>query len=91
MGKRETIAGAWSMSIRDTTQQVDVDMDMDKLKDSSSTTNSNSRVDGYYPDRDVGSQAYQSTEGWTLKYHDIKTRRDVAEARAKVSSCASGV
>ncbi|CAN0260460.1 unnamed protein product [Ascophyllum nodosum] len=83
VGKRETIAGAWSMSIRDTTQQVDVDMDMDKLKDSSSTTNINSRVDGYNPDRDVGSQAYQSTEGWTLKYHDIKTRRDAAEARAK--------
>lgn len=38
----------------------------------------------YKPDRDVESQAYQSAEGWTLKYHDIKTRRDAADARAKV-------
>lgn len=38
----------------------------------------------YKPDRDVESQAYQSAQGWTLKYHDIKTRRDAADARATV-------
>lgn len=53
--------------------------------------NSNSRGlnDGYNPDRDVESQAYQSSQGWTLKYHDIKTRRDAAEARAKVPCAGS--
>lgn len=39
----------------------------------------------YQPDRDVERMAYQSEEGkWELKYHDIKTRRDTADARAKV-------
>lgn len=40
--------------------------------------------DVYKPDRDVERQAYESAEGWILKYHDIKTRRDAADARAKV-------
>lgn len=41
----------------------------------------------YRPDRDTESQAYQSAEGqtWKLKYHDIKTRRDTSDTRAKVS------
>lgn len=40
----------------------------------------------YKPDRDTKSQAYQSTDGqWNLKYHDIKTRREASDARAKVS------
>lgn len=38
----------------------------------------------YQPDRDVDRTAYESEEGWELKYHDIKTRRDTADARAKV-------
>lgn len=38
----------------------------------------------YQPDRDVDSTAYESDQGWQLKYHDIKTRRDAADARAKV-------
>lgn len=38
----------------------------------------------YQPDRDVERTAYESKEGWELKYHDIKTRRDTADARAKV-------
>lgn len=39
----------------------------------------------YRPDRDTESQAYESAEGWTLRYHDLKTRRDVSDARAKVT------
>lgn len=38
----------------------------------------------YQPDRDAERTAYESEEGWALKYHDIKTRRDTADARAKV-------
>lgn len=37
------------------------------------------------PYRDVESQEYRSKQPWQLKYNDIKTRRDVADARAKVS------
>lgn len=39
------------------------------------------------PYRDVESQEYKSksNQPWQLKYHDIKTRRDVADARSKVS------
>lgn len=49
----------------------------------SSTAIDNSSA--YQPDRDVESQAYESKDGrWNLKYHDIKTRRDAADARAKV-------
>lgn len=62
--------------------QVDVDLD-NRLKNKKSS-NPKGENDGYNPDRDVESQAYQSSQGWTLKYHDIKTRRDAAEARAKV-------
>lgn len=40
----------------------------------------------YRPDRDTESQAYESNQGWTLQYHDIKTRRDVADARAQVGA-----
>lgn len=39
--------------------------------------------DVFRPDRGVEEQAYQSDEGWQLKYHDIKTRRDAADDRAK--------
>lgn len=40
---------------------------------------------GYAPDRGTKSQAYESPQQrWTLKYHDIKTRRDASDARSKV-------
>lgn len=42
--------------------------------------------DVFRPDRGVEKQAYQSTEGWQLKYHDIKTRRNAADDRAKARS-----
>ncbi|CAN0564246.1 unnamed protein product, partial [Ectocarpus sp. 12 AP-2014] len=37
------------------------------------------------PYRDVESQEYKSKskQPWQLKYHDIKTKRDVADARSK--------
>lgn len=73
-------AMARALMSTDTTQ---VDVDIDRLKNKKSN-NSSGGNDGYNPDRDVESQAYQSAQGWTLKYHDIKTRRDMAEARAKV-------
>ena len=38
----------------------------------------------YQPDRDAERTAYESEQGWELKYHDIKTRRDTADARGKV-------
>lgn len=47
-------------------------------------SNAQNGDDAYQPDRGVESQAYQSNEGWQLKYHDIKTRRDAADKRAKV-------
>lgn len=53
------------------------------VDDDSSTSTSTSSDDVFRPDRDVEKQAYQSTEGWQLKYHDIKTRRDAADDRAK--------
>lgn len=54
------------------------------VDDDSSTSTSTSSDDVFRPDRDVEKQAYQSTEGWQLKYHDIKTRRDAADDRAKL-------
>lgn len=45
----------------------------------------------YKPDRDVDRQAFESTSGYDLKYHDIKTRRDAADARAKVGGCVYSV
>lgn len=60
--------------------QAEVDVDVNNRS-------SGAADDAYKPDRDVESQAYQSTEGWQLKYHDIKTRRDAADAMAKVSVC----
>lgn len=47
------------------------------------TSDSDDTSSVFRPDRDVGRQAYQSDEGWQLKYHDIKTRRDAADNRAK--------
>lgn len=35
-------------------------------------------------DRDQDSQAYSSEDRWILKYHDVKTRRDVADERSRV-------
>ena len=58
--------------------------DLDVDDDSSSSSSSSDDV--FQPDRGVEKQAYQSTEGWQLKYHDIKTRRDAADARAKARS-----
>lgn len=56
---------------------------------STETGNINVNLEGnleYRPDRDTESQAYESSQGYTLQYHDIKTRRDVADARAQVSA-----
>ncbi len=51
----------------------------------SMTTSSSTDISSpYQPDRDVDTTAYESEQAWQLKYHDIKTRRDAADARAKV-------
>lgn len=65
------------------------------LRASTETGNTNINVSleegnlEYRPDRDTDSQAYESPDKqWILQYHDIKTRRDVADARAQV--CVQG-
>lgn len=71
-GARGKIASiAMSSEVGDV-NKTDLAVDVDSSSD-----------DVFRPDRDVEKQAYQSTEGWQLKYHDIKTRRDAADDRAK--------